>query len=210
MRLVVLFISIFCFSLNYTSIEAQKVHTRKLADSRFTEYYQVSAADNAILDGKYELYYKSHLIEKGRFKNGKRAGVWNFYNLDNFFEFQYDFSRDTLLMMTGVEYYKRRNYTPPIFLGSPLIPYIHILDALGYPVEAYEKNVEGKVVLTLIISTSGDIVDSFISVSLDESTDNAVLETVQGFPDTWKWLPAKKDGVKIESAYNITVFFDLN
>jgi len=196
--------------LNVTSAIAQKPLTRKLTDTRFTEHYRVSETDTAVLDGRYELYYKHHLIEKGQYKNGKKSGIWTFYNLNNFFEFQYDFTRDTLLRITGSAYYARKNYTPPIFLGSPLIPYIHILKAINYPSDAYDNNIQGTVVLTLIISSTGDIVDSYISASLNERMDEVVHSTVKGFPKNWKWLPAKRNGEKIESTYNITVIFDLD
>ena len=202
-------LTVICF-MCIPYLSAQKVHTRKLQDTRFTEHYQVLDGNHDILDGKYELYYKSHLIESGRYKNGERIGIWNYYNLNRLFEFQYDFTRDVLLKMAGQDIFIRRNFTPPLFLGSPLIPYIHILDSLGYPIETYNNNVEGKVVLTLIISNEGDIVESYISESLDPSTDRDVLNTVRNFPETWKWIPAKRDGVKVESNYNITVFFDLN
>ena len=192
------------------SASGQKMHNRKLSDNRFTEHYRVSENDTSVLDGKYELYYKSHLIEKGQYKNGIRSGTWTFYNLNNFFEFQYDFTRDTLLRISGNKYYDRRKYIPPIFLGSPLIPYIHILKAIGYPSDTYQNKIQGKVILTLIISETGDIVNSFISESLDETTDAVVLNTVQGFPKSWKWLPARREGVKVESNYNITVIFDLD
>ncbi|MCL2073433.1 MAG: energy transducer TonB [Marinilabiliaceae bacterium] len=207
------FICIFtvsCLILINFEVSAQKVYTRKLKDTRFTEHYQVLNNNHNVLDGKYELYYKKHLIEKGRYQNGERAGIWNFFNLNSLFEFQYDFTRDILIKQAGEDFFIRRNYTPPLFLGSPLIPYIYILDSLGYPIETYNNNVEGKVVLTLIISTEGKIIECFISESLDESTDKDVLNVVKTFPDDWKWIPAKKDGVKIESAYNITVFFDLD
>jgi len=195
---------------NITSATAQKPRTRKLADTRFTEHYRVLDTDTSILDGRYELYYKQHLIEKGQYKNGVKSGIWSFYNLNNFFEFQYDFTRDTLLRITGSAHYARKNYTPPIFLGSPLIPYIHILKAINYPSDAYDNNIQGKVVLTLIISSTGDIVDSFISESLNEMMDEVVHSTVKGFPKNWKWLPAKRNGEKIESTYKITVLFDLD
>ena len=209
-RFFIVLLMPFCLFSGVTSTSAQKLHTRKLGDTRFTEHFQVSEGNSDVLDGKYELYYKSHLIERGRYKNGVRAGVWNFYNLNNLFEFQYDFTRDLLLNLSGSDIYARNNYTPPLFLGSPLIPYIYILDSLGYPLETFEKNVEGKVVLTLIISTEGEILESFISESLDEATDREVLNTVKNFPDTWRWIPAKRDGIKIESDYKITVYFDLD
>jgi hypothetical protein len=192
------------------SVSAQKLLTRKLADTRFKEYYRVSEKDSAVLEGKYELYYKTHLIEKGQYKNGERSGIWSFYNLNNFLEFQYDFTRDSLLRIGGSKYYDRKKYIPPIFLGSPVIPYIHILRIIGYPSESFENKIKGKVILTLVISERGDIVKSFISESLDDQTDAIVLGTVKSFPSTWKWLPAKKEGKIVTGEYNISVIFDLD
>jgi hypothetical protein len=209
-KLRIVFYTAICLFLGISQLQGQKVLTRKLKDTRFTEHYQIMSNSQEVLDGKYELYYKSHLIEKGRYHNGERAGIWNFYNLNNLFEFQYDFSRDVLLKIAGQDIFTKRNFSPPLFLGSPLIPYIHILDSLGYPIETYNNKVEGKVVVTLIISTEGDIVESYISESLDSATDKEVLNSVKSFPESWKWLPARKDGKIVESAYVITVYFDLN
>jgi hypothetical protein len=206
----IFFFVVICLFFNISTAIAQKIHTKKLLDARFTEHYRVLESDTAIRDGKYELYYKSHLIEKGQYKNGERSGIWFFYNLNNLFEFQYDFTRDSVLKNAASKLYEINNYQPPIFLGSPLIPYIHILKAIGYPSEAYNNNIEGRVILSLIISVNGEILDGFISESLNDLMDEVVISTVAGFPDTWKWLPAKKNGVKIESLYNITVYFDLH
>ncbi|MDR2929103.1 MAG: energy transducer TonB [Cytophagaceae bacterium] len=190
-------------------LPAQKQRMRRSADKLFTEHYQVKDEDTSVWDGKYELYYKSNLIERGRYKEGKRSGSWMFFNLGSLFEFQYDFTRDTLLRRAGSEYHEMRNFFPPLFLGSPLIPYIFISSRVGYPVEAIDNKVEGKIILTLVISTEGKIVDSYISKSLNEMMDEIVLKTAEDFPDDWEWIPAKKDGVKVESPYNITIHFDL-
>ena len=192
------------------TISAQELKMRKSMNNLFTEHYRVSDSDTSVLNGKYELYYKSNLIEKGRYDNGKKAGIWTFYNLGDLFEFQYDFNKDSVIRMAGSEYYAVRNYIPPIFLGSPLVPHLFISSSIGYPLEAINSGIEGKVVLTLLISTDGYIIDSYISEGLNNMMDKNVLKTVDYFPKEWKWLPAKRNGDIIESTYNITVHFDLD
>ena len=192
------------------AISAQKLKMRKSMNNLFTEVYQVSNADTSVWNGSYEMYYKTHLIEKGSYSDGEKADIWTFYNLGNLFELQYDFTKDSVLRMAGSDYHAVRNYIPPLFLGSPLVPYLFISSSISYPLEAINSGITGKVVLTLVISDDGEIIDSYISESLNKMMDKVVLDTVENIPDNWEWLPAKRNGAKVESAYNITIYFDLD
>lgn len=197
----------FLFNMLITEASGQKV--RLSMDQRFIEHYSVLAADTTKMHGQYLLYYKNVLIEKGSYRSGKRCGKWTFYNLSGNFEFQYDFDSDLLLRSAASDYYKLRNERPSLYLGSPLVPYVHISSMVGYPLKAIENGINGKVVLTLRISENGKILDRYISHSLNELMDSAVLNAAINFPKTWEWIPAKKMGVNVESDYNITVFFEL-
>jgi TonB family protein len=199
----------FILLLNFllTNVSGQRV--RKSMDQRFVEHYSVLAADTTQMHGQYMMYYKDLLIEKGSYRYGKRSGKWTFFNLGGDFEFQYDFDSNTLLRIAGSDFYKLRNERPSLFLGSPLVPYVYISSMVGYPLEAIEKGIKGQVVLTLKISDKGEILDRYISHSLNEMMDSAVLKAAMNFPEKWEWIPAKRMGVNVESLYNITVFFDL-
>lgn len=192
----------------FFGVAGQKV--RNSMDQRFTEHYHVLSGDTSIMNGEYKLYYKTTLIEKGGYNKGKRCGIWTFFNLGGNFEFQYDFDRDSLLNIAGSDYYKLRNERPCLFLGSPLVPYVYISSMVGYPLDAIEKGIKGKVVLTLRISETGEILDRFISHGLNDMMDSTVLKAARNFPENWEWIPAKRMGENIESLYNITVFFDLD
>ena len=189
-------------------LKGQKV--RNSMDCRFTEYYNVLATDTSKMDGAYQMFYKETLVEKGTYSLGRRTGIWTFYNLGGSFEFQYDFDTDSLMRLAGSDIYHRRNERPSLFLGSPLVPYVFISSMVGYPLEAIEKGVKGKVVLTLRISEEGKILERFISQGLNSMMDTAVLNAAWKFPETWEWIPAKRGNQKVESLYNITVFFDLD
>lgn len=194
--------------LAHIPLTGQKV--RKSMDQRFTEYYNVLAADTNKMDGSYQMFYKETLVENGTYSQGYRTGIWTFYNLGGSFEFQYDFDKDSLIRLAGSGIYHRRNERPSLFLGSPLVPYVFISSMVGYPLEAIEKGVKGKVVLTLRISDEGEIMEKFISQGLNPMMDTAVLNAAHKFPETWEWIPAKRGDQKVESFYNITVFFELD
>lgn len=187
---------------------AQRI--RKSMDDRFTEHYHVLKSDTTKKDGEYKLFYKSTLVEKGCFKKGVRSGVWTFFNLGGNFEFQYDFDSDSIIQIAGADFYSRRNERPSLFLGSPLVPYVFISNKVGYPLEAIEKGIKGKVVLTLKISETGQIIDRYISQGLNNMMDTAVIKAAWSFPENWEWIPAKRGGEPIESLYNITVYFELD
>lgn len=194
--------------LLHVPLMSQKV--RKSMDHRFTEYYQVWGRDTSKMDGPYQMFYKETLVETGSYSQGRKTGLWTFYNLGGSFEFQYDFDTDSLIRLAGSDIYHRRNERPSLFLGSPLVPYVFISTEVGYPNEAIEKGIKGKVVLTLRISEEGEIIERFISHGLNSMMDTAVLNAAWKFPDNWEWIPAKKGARKVESFYNITVFFELD
>ncbi len=179
-------------------------------DGRFNENYEVLKSDTAIKNGSYKLFYKNTLVEEGKYRNGIRSGIWTFFNLGGNFEFQYDFDKDSLLKLAGEDYYQLRSEMPCLYKGTPLIPYVYLSKLVGYPPEAYEKGIEGRVVLTLRISEKGEILDRYISKGLNIILDSAVLDAATRLPEKWEWIPAKKNGEKVESLYNITIIFDID
>jgi hypothetical protein len=180
-------------------------------NGQLIEHYNVFRGDTALKHGDYELYYKTHLIEKGSYNRGKKTGVWTYLNLGNAFEFQYDFDRDSLIKISGERQYRLRYESPCLYLGSPLVPYAFLTTIVGYPPDALEGQIAGKVDLILNISKTGEILNRHAEEDgSNKLLSEAVLKGSYDFPDDWRWIPARENNQRIESTYKITIHFELH
>lgn len=78
---------------------------------------------------------------------------------------------------------------------------------LIYPEEAKSNEIEGTVVLELIINSSGDIINIEVKKSLGSGCDEEAIRLVQEGPD---WEPAEKNGQRVEDTLKVRVKFKLD
>jgi hypothetical protein len=195
--------------MQVSEVDAQKRRSVSM-NGQLIENYHVSKQDTTLKDGAYQLFYKTHLIESGHFQNGQRVGVWTFCNLGNVLEFKYDYDQDSLILIAGGEQQSLlKDESPCMFLGSSLVPYAHISTLVGYPVEAYDKGLEGKVDLFLVISPEGRIIRRYTGPRDHRLLAAPVLKASWSFPDNWRWIPERRNNQKQKSIYKITILFEL-
>jgi len=181
-----------------------------LMNGQLIEYYNVLDEDTTVKHGSYKLFYKTHLIESGQFDSGSKVGVWTYCNLGNVLEFKYDYDTDSLVLLAGREQQNNLSVSSPcMFLGSSLVPYAYISTIVGYPVKAFDKGMEGKVDLFLVISPEGKIVKRYTGRRDPELLSKPVLEASYSLPKEWVWVPERVNNQKKESIYKITILFEL-
>jgi len=69
-----------------------------------------------------------------------------------------------------------------------------------------QLTVEGKVYVSFLVKESGDIADVAITKGLCETCDKEAIRLVKNMP---KWIPAKKEGKRIESRVTVPIDFKL-
>ncbi|MCU4156755.1 TonB family protein [Carboxylicivirga sp. A043] len=175
----------------------------------FKEVYWVNASDKLIKDGKSTTYYKGKVIEQGRYFDNKRVGRWQFYNLNSILDYEYDFDNDELVRVSGIERHDLKRKSPCLFMGSPLIPYLFLVDNLSYPTKAIDNDVEGEIVLALKVNKEGMVYGFYISQKLHPVLDRAVIDCVKTMPADWRFIPATNSGQNVGGEYHITIEFDL-
>ena len=144
--LLLLFISILsvrCFSQDL--IEKKE----KLSD-RMTAVYTVLKSDEQTKDWLYqEFYRRKHLIVSGVYKNGKKIGVWRYFNPNGVLMQTYNVEKDSIVY----EAFERRpsafNYlvdkeltdsdktTKPLKIGGRYYGYLPYLDIYKTPFISY-------------------------------------------------------------------------
>lgn len=177
--------------------------------NNFTYEYYVQKSDTSVKDGSYKLYYKEKIIENGNYIKNSKSGLWQYFSLDGVFEYEYDYDRNRVTKMSGKKGDDIKQNTPCLFLGSPIIPYLFIVNNIYYPEKARKKKLAGKVILALKISEKGELWTIYLYQKLDPLLDSEVMRVARTFPADWKWLAATRNGVPIDGEYLITIEFEL-
>ncbi len=178
-------------------------------DRIFSEEYSVLKNDSSIKQGVYIRRYHDYVVEKGMYQNGKKYGEWVYFSLDGTFDYAYDYTSKKITKIA--QKHKSEDYlrTPVFFDGSPIVPYLYLVSHVVYPQEAKDKNIHGKITLTLYISEKGHITALSLSKKLNPILDKEVLRAAKTFPLDWKWIPATNQGHNVSGKYNIDIEFQL-
>lgn len=75
-----------------------------------------------------------------------------------------------------------------------------------YPVNAQNNGIQGRVIVSFIVKCDGSITDVRIARSVDPDLDREAMRVVKSMP---RWIPAKENGVNVESEFNVPVSFRL-
>jgi len=175
----------------------------------FKEVYFVAANDTSIKHGTFIRYYKGKVIERGKYVNNQPSGRWKYYNLNSILEYEYDFDKNEIIRISGKDSKELKQRTPCLFKGSPIVPYLFLANKLGYPQQAKEDDVQGKVVLALKINKKGEVYGFYIAEKLHSVIDHAVIEVAKTMPEDWEFIAATYMGNAIDSEYFIDIEFEL-
>ena len=85
-----------------------------------------------------------------------------------------------------------------------LHPYRRI-DGIGYTAEARSRNIQGKMVLSIVVDANGNVGDVKVMNSLEPSLDDNAVRTVR----TWTFKPATRDGVPVAVRVTVEIAFRL-
>jgi periplasmic protein TonB len=75
---------------------------------------------------------------------------------------------------------------------------------LKYPAQAIKQNINGVVIVSFMISKTGEVVDVTVQQSVDPIIDKEAVKTIQGMP---RWKPAMRHGKPVNFRYLIRVNF---
>jgi len=81
-----------------------------------------------------------------------------------------------------------------------------LAQALNYPKEAREHNIEGQVVVQFVVETDGRLTNLNIIKGLDHGCDTAVLHALARMP---RWIPGEHEGRIMPVYYTLPINFQL-
>jgi len=96
--------------------------------------------------------------------------------------------------------------TQPSFPGGMDKFYKYLNKTVKYPKEAQEKNIQGKVFISMIVETDGSLTNIKVDRKLGGGTDEEAVRVMKASP---KWTPGTQGGKKVRVKYNIPISFTL-
>lgn len=94
----------------------------------------------------------------------------------------------------------------PEFPGGMTELMQHLSKNIRYPAEAHTNNIQGRVVVSVIINTEGKVTNAKIVQGVAPSLDAEALRVTGTMPD---WIPGTKDGKPVNVKYTFPVVFRL-
>ena len=95
----------------------------------------------------------------------------------------------------------------PVFPGGDAALMKWLQDNLIYPVDAQERNIQGRVSLRFVVRPDGSVDGVEVVKGLDPSCDKEAVRAVKKMP---KWIPGKQNGTAVAVYYSLPITFKLN
>jgi len=151
------------------------------------------------------------ITEEGPIKNGLRSGIWKGVDKDinNIFEEVYEngelISGKAICNGVTTTYSKSRIELPK-FSGGELDFNRYLARSIKYPAKDRENNIQGKVILSFVISKDGTVTDVKIIRSVSDGIDSEALRVLKNSP---KWIPGTAYGSPAKIRYSVPISFAL-
>ncbi len=94
----------------------------------------------------------------------------------------------------------------PQFPGGDAELMSFVAQNLVYPEQAVKDKVQGRVIVEMVIETTGEVADAKILRGVSPECDAEVLRIVNMMP---KWTPGYKDGEPVRTTFVLPVVFKL-
>lgn len=218
-------------NMNQTTLDSSRyilwIHEKDSTDWQWDYYYTwgpliksttYADHDGTILNGRFCIYNSlGNLDSTGIYDHGKKNG--SFYKYKTFsrdsvgITGQYDYVQDSLLKSIDLLAEPLKNKVPDSTNGTEseypggITKWTYYLTHnLVYPDRALTKKIQGKVQISFMIDTEGNVVDPFIQKSVEYSVDQ---ESIRVIKNSGKWIPSMLDGVNKKSYKVIPINYKL-
>ncbi|PST84817.1 energy transducer TonB [Pedobacter yulinensis] len=94
----------------------------------------------------------------------------------------------------------------PEYPGGLPAFYKYLADAIKYPPQAAEQNIQGKVNMSFVVEKDGSLTDIKVVKGLGYGTDEEAKRVLKA---SRKWIPGIQNGKPVRVSYNIAISFTL-
>lgn len=184
---------------------------------RTKEIFYVLKDNQEIRHGAYKRT-SGKLKTIGQYDNNKRIGVWKSFGDNGELIQTIDFSNNSIApnnLSADSKYWIKRGDSfsevkpdqAPAFIGGYSTLYRFIASTLRYPADARRFGIQGEVLISVIITKDGKIIDETIENGIGYGADEEALRVIQNIPD--EWLPGLVNGEPTDIKIVIPITFKL-
>jgi hypothetical protein len=205
-----------CLSLPFQHSFSQDHQTVKKTLSRhLREVYDVPKKDWKNKDGRYiVLNDDGAQVVKGTYTEGKKSGIWSFYNGTGALLQEYDFTHDSLLFnamdsgsivqtdyqLLEIPANDSDKIQAPYKIGGPEYGFYLIFDDRDIPADVKNATSTASMTYVLTISAKGTLESYTLLFAGSVINDKVANRTIRGLPaDALEFSPAKINGVGVRS-----------
>lgn len=198
---------------------------KKTLSRHLREIYDVRKSDWKIKDGSYSIVNDmNNVIAKGTYTNGRKTGIWNYYDNNGKLVQQYDYNRDSLLfedrdslsvvhddfqIPQGVQ--DSAKLRPPYKIGGPEFGFYLLFDERDIPQSVKSTSGRAELTYVLTIDEKGNL-ESYTLIFGGENFDDIVIRrNVNGLAaEALEYSAARIDGLPVRSKISYTIPLDIN
>ncbi len=198
-------------------------------------YKQIKYKKDVLISGYYKMGAKDSLWSEfdwwgtkngrckmrcsGNYSNGKKVGIWKFYNYNGEIVQEYDYdskkivssieknSEEEFVAIINSDTIKIKLDTPVSFIGAYVMKNHYFFRSLKYPRSALEKGQNGKVIVTFYVDQNGIASGHFIKEKIGNGFDEAAIDAVKQIPNDW--IPGTVNGKLVTVQINMPVNFKI-
>ncbi|MFC5271961.1 TonB family protein [Adhaeribacter terreus] len=217
----------------YKTVVEKGFYKNNLKDSTWTYYFpgteHILAQGNYLNDQKSGIWHECafadntiFLSEKGLYKNGERAGSWQFFNAEGEVIKVYDYSLNKIYyekplpdslefdVFVNNTWEKRKLDSAPSLIpdkfGNELISKAFI-NNISYPMDAARAGAEGTVVIAFSVNEEGNATDFYVKTKLYPSLDAEALRVTKLMPR--KFQPGILNGRAVTTRIILPIKFSI-
>ncbi len=94
----------------------------------------------------------------------------------------------------------------PVFPGGDDELRKYIAQSVKYPAIAQENGIQGRVFISFVVNTRGEVTDVKVARGVDPNLDKEAIRVVQSMP---KWTPGMQRGKAVKVSYTVPINFVL-
>lgn len=208
-------------SLMVSTVSAQE--TKKVTRKEKVNYlniketFEVLKSDPEVKHGSYTLSFSGY-SENGQYDQGKKTGIWECYNRGKLVH-KYDFSTGLFSEETAPKMVVKitmlddqgnavKALTPRnIYLGGDAKMISVLVQSIRYPATAQQKNTQGKVHITALLSKDGKLIGEKAETNIGDGLEEEALRVFRLYPADW--VPVIEDGKPVSVKVELLIGFSL-
>ena len=196
----------------------QKVKT--LASPYSKEVFGVNKTNKEVKEGAYlKYFYTGVLAEKGQYAANEKVGMWEFYSRKGDVEQKYNFTDKKVEFTQPIanisnywveengNYIEKSPDELPVFIGGNTAFGGASASPLRYPAEALRRGIQGTVLLSAVITATGQMVDEKIEKGVGYGLEEAALDVIKATPG--EWVPGKVNGTYVNTKIFLPIRFGI-